>query len=450
MPELNFLKRYFSDLFFSTRFYTVGGLCTFLFVLAYFFPVFLPIAMIALLLFTGLVMLDYSLLFFTAKAPVVKRFSASRLSNGDSNDISIEVKSNYAIPVKVLIIDELPIQLQERDFSITKKMKAKQVRNFHYQITPTQRGEYSFGDIQLYFSSMLGMVNRRFTASLEQVVSVYPSFMQMRKYQLVSQTAYLGEQGNQRLRKIGQSMEFEQIKEYVTGDDIRTINWRATARRGQLMVNNYVDEKSQQVYCIIDKGRLMKMPFKGMSLLDYSINTALALTNVCLQKQDRVGLMGFSTKLSTLIAADKKPIQRENIMEALYKEQTSFQESDYEMLYTQVRHKLKQRSLLVLFTNFESLGGLKRQLGYLRSIARHHLLMVVFFENTEMDKLAHADAYSVEDVYLKTVAEKFMFEKKLIVKELQKYGILSVLTRPENLTISSINKYLELKARQAV
>jgi len=190
----------------------------------------------------------------------------------------------------------------------------------------------------------------------------------------------------------------------------------------------------------------MKMPFNGLSLLDYAINAVLALSNVCLQKQDRVGLMGFSTKLSTLIAADKKLVQRENILEALYKEQTGFLESDYEMLYMQVRHKIKQRSLLVLFTNFESLTGLKRQLNYLRSIARHHLLMVVFFENTEMNKLAHADAYNVEDIYTKTIAEKLVFEKKLVVKELQKYGILSVLAKPEELTVSAINKYLELKA----
>jgi uncharacterized protein (DUF58 family) len=394
--------------------------------------------------------LDYCLLFFTARAPVVKRNTPARLSNGDKNDISIEVKSHYSFPTHITIIDELPFQLQERDFSIKKRLEAKQQKTFSYQIIPSQRGEYFFGQVQLYFTSVLGLLSRKFSMPLEQIINVYPSFMQMRKYQLVSQTTYKGEQGSQRLRKIGQSMEFEQIKDYVTGDDIRTINWRATARRGQLMVNNYIDEKSQQVYCIIDKGRLMKMPFNGLSLLDYSINTVLALTNVCLQKQDKVGLMGFSTKLSTLIAADKKPVQRENILEALYKEQTTFQESDYEMLYMQVRSKIKQRSLLVLFTNFESLGGLKRQLGYLRSIAKHHLLMVVFFENTEMDKLAHAEAGNIEEVYLKTVAEKFMFEKKLIVKELQKYGILSVLTKPENLTISSINKYLELKARQAV
>ncbi len=403
-----------------------------------------------LLIYLGVIVIDYILLFFTAKTPRVKRFVAARLSNGDANDVSIEVRSNYNFPTQVYIIDELPVQLQERDFSIQKWMKARQVKTFAYQLTPTQRGEYLFGKVHLYFSSVIGLVTRRFSMPLEQTVSVYPSYMQMRKYQLVSQTAYVGEHGNQRLRKIGQSMEFEQIKDYVTGDDIRTINWKATARRGQLMVNNFVGEKSQQVYCIIDKGRLMKMPFKGLSLLDYSINAVLALTNVCLQKQDRVGLIGFSTKLSTLLAADKKPIQRENILEALYKEQTAFQESDYEMLYMQVRHKIKQRSLLILFTNFESLGGLKRQLNSLRSIAKHHLLMVVFFENTELDKLAHAEAYNVEDVYLKTVAEKFMFEKKLVVKELQKYGILSVLAKPETLTISSINKYLELKARQAI
>jgi uncharacterized protein (DUF58 family) len=245
-------------------------------------------------------------------------------------------------------------------------------------------------------------------------------------------------------------MEFEQIKDYINGDDIRTINWKATARKGLLMVNNYTDEKSQQVYCIIDKGRLMKMPFGGLSLLDYAINSALALNHVCLQKQDKVGLITFSNKLGSVIAADRKPVQRDKVMQALFAEKTDFLESDFEMLYTQVRHKIKQRSLIILFTNFESLNGLHRQLSYLRSIARHHLVLVVFFENTELTSLSAADARSVEDVYVKTIAEKFVFEKKLVVKELMKYGIRSVLSSPEGLTVNTINKYLELKAKQAV
>ena len=116
----------------------------------------------------------------------------------------------------------------------------------------------------------------------------------------------------------------------------------------------------------------------------------------------------------------------------------------------QIRNKIKQRSLLVLFTNFESLNGLKRQISYLRSIAKHHLLLVVFFENTELTKLTTAKANNVEDIYVKTIADKLAFEKRLVVKELLKYGILSVISPPENLTVNTINKYLELKAKQVL
>ena len=216
------------------------------------------------------------------------------------------------------------------------------------------------------------------------------------------------------------------------------------------MINNYTEEKSQQVYCVIDKGRLMKMPFGNLSLLDYAINSTLVLSNVCLQKQDKVGLITFANKIGTVLAADRKPIQRANILQFLYNQETQFLESDYEMLYLQIRSRIKQRSLLILFANFESLSGLKRQLNYLRSIAKHHLLLVIFFENTELKQLSLMHAANVEEVYVKTIAEKFAFEKRLIVKELSNHGILSILTTPENLTVSIINKYLELKARQAI
>ncbi|MEO6638777.1 MAG: DUF58 domain-containing protein, partial [Ginsengibacter sp.] len=141
--------------------------------------------------------------------------------------------------------------------------------------------------------------------------------------------------------------------------------------------------------------------------------------------------------------------QKERILELLYNQKTDFLESDFEMLYMQVRNKIRHRSLLILFTNFESLSGLERQLDYLRSLAKYHLLLVVFFENTELTKLTATKATSLEEVYIKTIAEKFSFEKRLIAKELSKYGILSVLSSPQNLTVNSINKYLELKARQA-
>jgi len=258
----------------------------------------------------------------------------------------------------------------------------------------------------------------------------------------------LSEIGVKKVRRIGHSMEFEQIKDYVIGDDYRTINWKATARKGQLMVNNYIDEKSQQLYCIIDKSRVMKMPFEGLSLLDYAINTSLVLSNVALMKQDKAGLITFSEKISSFLVADKKALQMQSILETLYHQKTRYLESDYERLYIFIRRKITQRSLMLMFTNFESLTGMRRQLKYLKKIAENHLLITIFFENTELTKFINKPSENLEDIYSKTIAENFSFEKRQIVKELNQSGILTILTAPQNLTVNALNKYLEIKARQ--
>jgi len=216
------------------------------------------------------------------------------------------------------------------------------------------------------------------------------------------------------------------------------------------MVNHFVDERSQQVFVLIDKGRLMKMPFKQLTLLDYAINTTLVLCNVCLHRQDKFGLLTFSHKPGSVVPAQRNAVQLSHVLEALYKQETDFLESDFEKLYLQIRTYIKHRSLLILFTQFESMGGMKRQLPYLKQMAKHHLLMVVFFENTELTQLANDPVSDLEGIYNKTIAEKFVHEKKMIVRELQQNGILAVLSAPEKLTIQSVNKYLELKSKQAI
>ena len=282
------------------------------------------------------------------------------------------------------------------------------------------------------------------------MVKVYPSYVQMRRYQLLAVSNRLQEAGVKRMRRLGHSMEFEQIKEYVSGDDYRTINWKATARKTDLMVNNYTDERSQQIYCIINKGRVMKMPFDGMTLLDHAINASLVLSNVALVKQDKAGLITFAENLDSFLPADKKPTQMNLLLEALYKQQTHFLEPDFEKLYSVIRNRITHRSLLILFTNFESIESLEREMPSLKRIAHYHLLLVVFFENTELKSVAERKAVTLEDIYIKTIAEKFAFEKRLMVKELHKNGIASILTTPENLTVNTINKYLELKTRMSI
>jgi uncharacterized protein (DUF58 family) len=447
---LDFFNKYFGDLFIKQRFYIALAVCIALFMAAFYVPVLENIAVAFVVTFLVLCLIDYAFLFFVKRNSFAKRITGNRFSNGDENRIELIIKSEFSFPVYVEVIDEIPEKLQIRNWKRKLDLKPRQQKKIHWYLKPLERGEYHFGDIHLFVASPLNLLCRRFTNEAAETIPVYPAFMQLHKYELFSNATLQGEAGSKRMRKIGQSMEFEQIKEYVAGDDIRILNWKASARKGGLMVNNYMEERSQQVYCIIDKGRLMKMPFDGITLLDHAINSCLVLSNVCLKKQDKVGLITFSNVPGTILPADRKPTQTENILQTLYKQKTDFLESDFEMLYQQIRNKIKHRSLLILFTNFESLAGLNRQMDYLRSIARYHLLLVVFFENTELEKLSKSDAKNVEQVYIKTIAEKFSFEKRLIAKELSKYGILSILSSPQKLTINTINKYLELKTRQAI
>lgn len=438
-------------MFFSRRFYWLLVTVILLFVLSYGMPFLFVLAQLALLLFSLVVLLDYGVLFFRRDSVSVRRELSERFSNGDNNPVRLQATNSYPFSVLLRVIDEIPDQFQRRDFSLTGKIDPGATLELNYSLRPTQRGEYHFHAINVFIKSPFGLVVRRNIIHEERMVKVLPSYLPMRQYELMAWANNLAEGGNKRIRKLGHSMEFEQIKEYVTGDDFRSLNWKATARKGgQLMVNTFTDERSQQVYCVIDKGRVMKMPFDGMSLLDYAINATLILSRVALIKQDKAGLVTFADQLGTFLPAGRKAMQMSNILEVLYNQQTQFLETDYEKLYALIRNRITQRSLIILFTNFESLSGLQRQMPYIRGIAKNHLLLVVFFENTGLQQLREEETTDVEGLYMKTIAEKFAYEKRLIVKELSQHGIATILTAPEHLTVHAVNKYLEIKARLAI
>jgi len=446
----NLYKRYLSPLYPAKRFYFLLVGIIMVFVISYGVPVLLIVGKIAFLFLLALALLDYIVLFAGKNKINASRQMAERFSNGDENKVFLAVSNKYPFAVHVDLVDEVPFQFQMRNFSLSFLLGGSADKSIIYNIRPTQRGEYVFYNINLFVKSPLRLMTKRVTIEAKRSIKVFPSFFQLRRYELKAHSSNLAEAGNKKMRKLGQSLEFEQIKEYVTGDDIRTINWKATARKGQMMVNNFTDEKSQHVYCFIDKSRVMKMPFEGMTLLDYAINASVILSRVALIKQDRAGLVTFAEKIGTFLPAERKAGQMNTILTTLYDQQTNFGEGDMEKLYALVKTRISQRGLVVLFTNFESMSGLQRQLPYIRAIARIHLVLVVFFENTEIKTLTDTDVRDIEGLYIKTIAEKYIHEKKLIAKELQQHGILTILTTPERLTVDSVNKYLELKARQAI
>lgn len=430
----------------SLLFYVIMGIIV-CFVTAQFIPSLYKACWLVLYITLGFIAVDFLLLFASNQKFTAHRKTTEKFSNGDENPVIIEMESGYSFPVSIKVIDEIPEQFQVRNFEIKRKIAAGTADSFEYFLRPVERGEYYFGSLNIYVSSPLNLVCRKFIFDKGDMVPTYPSFIQLRKYDLMAFSNKLFQYGLKKIRRIGHTMEFEQIKDYVSGDDIRTINWKATAKKNQLMVNQFQDERSQNVYMVIDKGRVMKMPFNGLSLLDYAINSTLVLSNIILKKQDKAGMFTFSKKVENRVAAERRSSQMQRILETLYNIKTNFFESDFGRLYGDIKKNITQRSLILLYTNFETVDGLKRQLPYLKGIAQNHLLVVVFFENVELEQLIHTDAKHIRDVYDKVIAEKLAFEKRLIVNELKKYGIYSVLTKPENLTIDSINKYLEIKAR---
>lgn len=385
---------------------------------------------------------------YRSSALKATRILPEKFSNSDANEVIVQLQNGYAFPIAAGILDELPVQFQKRDFYKAITIPGKGKETFTYKVRPVERGAYIFGNLNIYIATKIGLIKRRYTFNKEQMVKVFPSFIQMKKYDFLAIDNRLTLAGLKKIRKIGNTLEFEQIKEYVSGDDIRSVNWKSTAKQGRLMVNQYQDEKMQPVYSIIDTSRVMKMPFNELKLVDYAINSALAFSNIALKKNDKVGLLDFSNKIGNFLPAQAKKTYLNVILNTLYNIDSRFLDADIGKLQAYIKRNIPQRSLLLLYTNFEHISALKRQLTYLQAIAKKHVLVVIFFENTELKALSETPVKQIGDIFNKTIAQQFEYDKKVMVRELQKRGIQTVLTPPEDLTVNTINKYLEIKARR--
>lgn len=438
----------FRQVYLTNRFFWLLGGLILCFVLGFPVPLLFLVAQGLGVLLLALVFLDIFLLFGRDIDFHCERRVPRLLNLGDKNTIQLLLENQGSTDWRIKVLDELPVQFQVRDFEESVFLPAAAEKKLRYELRPVQRGAYYFGKLHLFLTSFLGLLERRLSFLEEPMeVPVYPSIQQMKKMELLAFSRTATRQGIKRIRRIGHSYEFEQIKNYVRGDDYRSVNWKASSRRHHLMVNQYQDERSQQVYCIIDKSRVMRMPFHELSLIDYAINASLVISNIALQKYDKAGLITFSDKLGSAIKADSKATQLNKILAALYKEKERSLEANYDLLYYASRKLISGRSLLLLFTNFESNYALERVLPVLRRINRMHLLVVIFFENTEIRDFAQQPARTLEDIYQQTIAEKFLSEKAQMVYRLRQYGIQSILTPPEELSVHTVNKYLELKSR---
>ncbi len=437
------------NIFLENRFFYIFAGLIGLYVTGYFIPFLIPFVHLGLWILLLGVFVEMILLYSRKSAISASRLVPEKMSNGDVNRIQLSVFNLYGFVINGTVLDEAPYVFQLRSNQLSFKAGPGETVRCDYLLNPVQRGRFAFGAVNIFVHSPLGLVNRHFRIELKDYADVFPSLIQMHKYGFMALAAKQATPGLKKVRRIGHTMEFDQIRDYVRGDDYRTINWKATARRQKLMRNQYQDERSQDIYCVIDSGRNMKMPFKQLSLLDYAINASLALANIIIRKDDKAGLITFDHKPGVALPASNRPGQLNKILHRLYDIQTDFLETDFEKLYALLNRQIKHRSLLMLLTNFESLSALKRQLPILRKINQRHLLVVIFFRNDAMEALIRP-AKHARDIYLKTMAEKMIFEKQRISAELSRYGIQNMRLLPQELTVASINRYLKIKSQRSL
>lgn len=438
------------SIYLTQFFFLLMGIVVVLFATSFAVPFLFFWGKVGLLAVVGITILDGLIVFMNKKPIHFQRKIEERLNLGDSNEVELLVENLLSQPISFRLIEGYPVELQERSKEYSALLSGNSSKKFSYNFTPTRRGEYEFQDVFFIISSVFRLVSRRIDISAKQTIRVYPSVKQMKKYELMVFQQQKTSSGIKKIRRLGNNSEFEQIRNYIQGDELKTVNWKATSRGRDLMVNQYQEEKSQHIYCIIDKSRTMQVEFDNLSMLDYSINSALVFSNITLKKGDKTGVITFSDKIGSQLAAEKVNGQLRRIMELLYNQKTHYREANFELLFESIRKTIKTRSMLILYTNFETEFAMRRALPILRKINQKHVLVVVFFKNNELEEMAYQPVKTTRDIYKTVVSEKMVSVKSRIAQELSQNGIHTILTRPEELSINSINKYLELKAKGAI
>lgn len=441
---------FFKSIFLTRLFFVLFGVIVIGFAISFAIPFVMFWAKVGFFSLMGFTILD-SLLVFSVKTPLsFERNVTTRLNLGDPNEIELVVTNNSSQSISYVLIEGYPTQMQERSKQFSSTLRALSSESFHYTYVPKARGEYFFEDVFFQISSIFSLAGRKIEISAKQSFQVFPSILQMKKYELMVFQQQKVESGIKKIRRLGNNSEFEQIRNYVQGDEIKRINWKATSRGRELMVNQYQEEKAQHIYCIVDKSRNMQVEFDGLSMLDYSINSTLVFSNITIKKGDKTGLITFSDKIGSQLVAEKSNGQMKRILDILYNQKTHYKDGNFELLFESIRTTIKTRSLLVLFTNFETESAMRRALPLMRKINQKHVLVVIFFQNNELEEMAFQEITSTRDIYQSAVAERMISVKHKIAMELKKNGVHTILTRPEDLSINTINKYLELKAKGAI
>jgi uncharacterized protein (DUF58 family) len=393
------------------------------------------------------VIVDY-LISEKASAFKVERRVEDRFAMGAENTVTIKITNLARRKMTFILKDEYPPSMEllnSREVRLT--VPAGRARSWSYGLLPTARGSYGFGNTALRFRSRLGLLWRQLDYGTARDVKVYPDIREAKKHELYAHRNRRPEPGLRRMRVRGQGREFESLREFVIGDEIRHISWGATARRGKLITRQYTIERSQNIVVLLDTGRLMTARIGKLTKLDHAINATLSIAYVAAAGGDNVGLVSFSRRVLNYLPPQRGRDQINRLMEALYSVEPQMIEPSYARAFNFFSANCHRRALVVILTDLVDRDASAELLAHTSKLIPRHLPLIITIGDTDLRELVRAKPSSSEDVYRQAMAEEILRQREEALTRIRHAGGLALDVPAGRLSLELVNKYLEVKER---
>ena len=377
------------------------------------------------------------------------RRTKGKLAVGAKNRVTLHLRNRGDEPLSIVVRDAVPPGFAAEPAEVELEARGHGEATATYELVPPRRGRFAFGDLHVRARGPLGLawVDGAIPAAAE--ARVYPDLRAASKL-LAAAARELLPHGVRRLRRDGQGTEFARLREYVPGDPIRDVDWKATARRLAPVSRVYELERSQPVVLCVDAGRATAARAGALSKLDHAVNAALFLAFVAIRAGDRVGLLVFDDEARTFVAPGRGRAQYRKIVDALFAVEPSRTFTDHRALYRSLTARVRRRSLVAVFTDVLDEEQTRELVGPLRILARRHATLAVCMKDEAVDALVRRPPEAAGDALQQAVAVELLEERERLLVTLGQGGVHVVDVVPSELTAAAVNKYLELKRRAAI
>ncbi|WP_134684460.1 DUF58 domain-containing protein [Brevibacillus migulae] len=377
----------------------------------------------------------------------VTRSLPEEVDIGQPVEIGIEVHNASGQTILIRILDDLPLVFAPME-PLVSRVQGKRAA-LQYQTVGQERGKYVFAFLYVRFSGWLGLWEKQIKISQEQAIKVLPDLSAVRGY-LASMQESLVLDGQRIYKRQNSGTEFHAIREYVTDDDPRKVNWSATARAGKLMTNLYRPERGKIVTILLDCGRMMGVELDSRVKLDRSLEAALTLAAVALRQGDQVAVLAYSSEIKAYIPPNRGIAHLHTIIETVYDLRSDFVESNHAIALSYLHRYLKKRSMLVLFSDMESYLLEDQLQAYLLRLRKTHALLLLSLQDPLLFAWSRIPLQTKKDAYIKSMARKFLHERNHYKQKMIAQGIQVLDVPADQLALSVVNSYLELKSREVL